>query len=51
MMTQERLRFLQDLGEVVAENFSGFSVKADGVVEGAFGRWVPMERQESLEEL
>lgn len=50
-MSPERQRFLQEMGAVVAENFGGFSVKEDGVVSGAFGRWEPLEEQASLESL
>ena len=50
-LSPERRKFLQEMGEVVAERFAGFSVGADGVVEGDYGRWAPLEEQAPLDSL
>ncbi len=50
-MTAEKMRFLQEMGQVVTRNFSGYSVGANGVVEGGFGKWEPVEDPTPMDEL
>ncbi len=50
-MTLEQQRFLQEMGEVVVSEFSAFSVGEDGVVEGQFGRFVPVREPAPLDNL
>ena len=50
-LSPERRKFLQEMGAVVAERFAGFSVGGDGVVEGDYGRWTPLEEQAPLDSL
>jgi hypothetical protein len=44
-------RFLQEMGQVIAEGFAGWSVSEDGVAQGAFGKYIPKQDQEPLFEL
>ncbi len=50
-LSPERQLFLQEMGEVVASGFLGFSVDSDGTIGGGFGKWVPLEDQEPLDSL
>lgn len=50
-LSPERQRFLEEMGEIVAEGFGGFEVGPDGVIEGAYGKWIPLEEQEPLDVL
>ena len=50
-LSVERQKFLKETGAVVAARFAGFSVGTDGVVEGDYGRWTPLEEQAPMDNL
>ena len=50
-LSLERRMFLEEMGAIVASGFDGFEVQPNGVVEGTYGRWVPLEEQEPLDPL
>jgi hypothetical protein len=49
-LTPERQRFLQEMGQVVADAFN-LSVDENGVVQGATCTWTPLENQRPLDPL
>src|SRR5712692_7071549 len=49
-LNPERLRFLEEMGTVIATVFNT-EVGPDGVVEGPYDRWTPLEEQQPLDGL
>ena len=50
-LSPDRARFLQEMGDVVVAAFPDYAVEPDGVVDGSFGKWIPLEEQEPLDAL
>ncbi len=49
-LTPERAKFLEEMGAIIAEAFNT-EVHVDGVVEGPYDRWTPLEEQRPLDVL
>jgi hypothetical protein len=47
-LSPERRRFLQEMGTVAMEGIIGMDVDSDGVVMGAYGKFVPREESEQV---
>lgn len=50
-LSPARLQFLQQMGQVIIDNFFGAAVGPDGTVSGTYDRWVPMDDAPPLDTL
>jgi hypothetical protein len=50
-LSPSKQQFLQQMGSVIAAEFEGFSIDVNGVVSGAFGKWIPIENAQPLDTL